>query len=268
MRRLILAVALSLAPVAAQAQGLASWVGDRVGLGDVGRTLDDANRRAKDAVPIYGQAEEAASGTVRHVTREAVVETAGPALKNAILMSRDNALAAGAGPLPPEVVWEFNGFYSPDVLNARWRVGQGHELSVQANAFRFGDAAAIALDTVVVFRDIRDAYSPWLWAHELAHIEQYRAWGVDDFAKRYVRDHGSIEAAANRRADEFMAWRQRRLMAPTAAPMQSRVPGMPPPPALGMICMTPVMMCQIPPYPRGGGCTCFTPYGPAYGVVQ
>ena len=182
-------------------RGDSTWLGDRVGAGNVGRALDDANRQAKRAVPIYGLVEEAASGAVRHVTTEAVVESVAPLLKNLILASRNDALGAGAGPLPRDVIWEFEGFYAPNVLSVNWRIGQGNDLSLQANSFRYGDKAAIVLDTVMVFRSGNDAQSLWLWANELAHVEQYRAWGLDNFVKRYIRDHEAIENAANRRAD-------------------------------------------------------------------
>ena len=220
----------------ASAQGFATWLGDRVGLGNVGRALDDANREAKRAVPVYGQTEEAVTRAGRHILTESVVESTAPLIKNLILASRNDALNAGAGPLPPEIIWEFNGFFRQDVLSAYWRVGRGNELSLQANSFRFGDRTAIALDTVLVFRSWQDANSLWLWAHELAHIEQYRAWGVDDFTKRYVRNFEAIEAAANRRADEFMAWRARRV-AQAAPPIQNipQPPSMPPQQSQGSV---------------------------------
>lgn len=220
--KLLVAAASMMIPYAAFSQGFATWLGDRVGLGNAGRALDRAHDQVKQAVPGYRAAEQAIVSPVRHLTTEATVETVGPVLKNLILLSRDDALNAGAQPLPSEIIWEFDGFYSPDVLNSRWRSGQGHELSLQANAFRFGDRAAIALDTVIVFRNHWDAYSLWLWAHELAHIEQYRRWGVDDFAKRYIRDSDGIEREADARANEFMIWRQRRLV-PNAMPTDQRV---------------------------------------------
>jgi len=249
------------------AQGFATWLGDRVGLGNVGRALDNANRDAKRAVPLYGQTEDAITGAGRHVIAEATVESVGPVLKNLILLSRQDALNGGAGPLPPEVIWEFDGFYGRDVLSAFWRIGQGNDLSLQANSFRFGDRAAIALDTVVVFRSGGDANSLWLWAHELAHIEQYRRWGVDNFAKRYVRNYEAVEAEANRRADEFMNWRARRLaqagagagLPPQAAPM--------PPQGNGSMCVTQVNACQWFG-PVGWNCMCASPMGLQPGVIR
>lgn len=252
----------------ASAQGFATWLGERVGLGNVGRAIDDANREAKLVIPVYGQTEETVTRAGRHILTESVVESTAPLIKNLILASRNNALNAGAGPLPPEIIWEFNGFFGQDVLSAYWRVGQGNDLSLQANSFRFGDRTAIALDTVLVFRSWQDANSLWLWAHELAHIEQYRRWGVDDFTKRYVRNFEAIEAAANHRADEFMAWRARRL-AQVSPPIQS-VPQssqMPPQQAQGTVCVTARNACQWFG-PVGWECMCASPIGLQSGQIQ
>lgn len=252
----------------ASAQGLATWVGERLGLGDAGRAIDDANRQAKQVVPLYGQVEDSVTGAIRHFTTESMVETTAPILKNYILASRNDAMAAGAMPLPQEVVWEFSGFYAPDVLSVHWRVGQGHDLSLQANSFRYGDRAAIVLDTVVVFRSWNDANSVWLWAHELAHVEQYRAWGIDDFTKRYIRDYDAIETAANRRADEFMAFRSARLagMSSGAGGVAGPLP-QPLPPTNGSMCVTAVNAC---PWlgPVGWNCVCASPMGLQPGVIR
>lgn len=266
MRLIILGMMIGvLAAGPANAQGIATWVGERLGVGDVGRRLDEANRQVKEAVPIYGQADEQATRAARGIVQPIAVEATAPILKNLILYSRNDALSAGTMPLPPAIFWEFQGFYSPAVLSARWRVGQGNELSLQANSFRFGDRSAIALDTVLVFRSASDTYSLWLWAHELAHIEQYRAWGIDDFAKRYIRDEAGVEAAANQRADEFLRWRAFRR-----GPLTSV--SLPPPQSiqLGGLCRTAVAICPMGGrlYPVGGMCSCPTPYGNAFGYIS
>jgi hypothetical protein len=50
---------------------------------------------------------------------------------------------------------------------------------------------------VVVFRDAQAAAEdPVLWAHELWHVQQYREWGSDGFARRYTRDFQSVEGPA------------------------------------------------------------------------
>ena len=263
---MVMCFSMLVASPSVSAQGFATWLGDRLGVGNVGRALDDANRQAKQAVPLYGRAEEAVTGAARHIVTESVVESAAPILKNLILASRQDALGAGAGPLPPEVVWEFSGFYSPAVLSAYWRIGQGNDLSLQANSFRFGDRTAIALDTVLVFKSGQDANSVWLWAHELAHIEQYRAWGIDDFTKRYIRDSDAIEAAANRRADEFMAWRARR-MAQSQTPQQISQPAQQAVQQNGSVCVTRINSCGWFG-PVGWNCMCASPMGLQPGLIQ
>jgi hypothetical protein len=217
------------------------------------------------------------ANTGRRIASEVAVETSAPVLKNLILASRDDAISAGVTSLPIEIVREFTGFYSPDVLGVRWRIGQGHELSLQANSFRFGDRAAIALDTVLVFRAAADAHSVWLWAHELAHVEQYRAWGIDDFVKRYIRDFESVEQAANRRANEFTQFQARRGII-SGGPSTASCPGnpevgppLPPGQCLCKILNTsPQMYCMTTV--QSGACTCarYAPgtfRGPGTGVV-
>lgn len=252
------------------AQGIATWIGDRLGVGNAGRAIDNANREVKRAVPLYGQTEEAISGGARHLTQEAVVESSAPILKNYILMSRNDAMSRSA-PLPPEILWEFQGFYGADVLNARWSYSWGNDLSLQSNSFRYGDVAGIALDTIVVFRSISDAYSPWLWAHELAHIEQYRRWGVDDFTKRYIRDYASIESQANERANQFMSFRARKLQAARSTPPQpyggTNYPPLPTPQPQGQMCVTPVNSCGWAG-PIGWSCVCASPYGLQNGQIR
>ena len=44
-----------------------------------------------------------------------------------------------------------------------------------------------------------------MWAHELAHVEQYRRMGVDGFAAAYITDWRAIEREATRRADRVTA---------------------------------------------------------------
>jgi hypothetical protein len=262
---------------AATAQGIATWVGERVGLGNVGKSMDEANRRAKAVVPGYGATQDFVANTGRKVFSEVAVEASAPVLKNLILGSREDAISAGVSTLPKEIVREFDGFYSREVLGVRWRIGQGNELSLQANSFRFGDRAAIALDTVLVFRSASDAHSIWLWAHELAHIEQYRTWGIDDFVKRYIRDYESVEQAANQRANEFVRFSAQRGplewgTSETSCPGNPEVgPPLPPGQCLCQISNTsPQMYCMTSV--QSGPCSCarYAPgtfRGPGTGVI-
>lgn len=167
----------------------------------LGTDLDDAHRDLKERLPIY---REVTKG-IDHLSGEARVEVLGPILKEMIIASREDALKAGTSPIPSHV-FDHLRIYFPDKLlqRVRYRVGQGHELSLQANSFRFGDASAIALDYVVVFRYRSDASRNLaLWAHELGHVQQYESWGISDFAKRYIRNHRDLEKDADEVAAEF-----------------------------------------------------------------
>jgi hypothetical protein len=238
------------------------------GLGD---TLDEGHKRLKETIPPYGQAEEGVSGAVRHGTQQVVGEAGAPALANWILSSRNDALRAGTNSMPPGIRAAFSGFFSEELLDSvRFRVGQGHELSLQANSFRFGDAAAITLDNVIVFRTGDDVhYNLALWAHELGHVQQYKVWGVFDFAKSYLRNYREVESGAEDTAGRFVAWYEQRRFA--GQPVSSPVP----PKSLpeyrysgSNICSTPWGACQIPQVgPVGTSCWCGTYQGPVWGTL-
>jgi hypothetical protein len=126
-----------------------------------------------------------------------------------ISVSRQQALAAGTEPIPPRIVEGLAGYFQPGLAQAvRWRGADTAALSLPGLAFQYGDAAAITLIDVVLFRSDADArHDLKLWAHELTHVEQYRRWGVDGFVARYVADSGAVEREAYANADRFEAWR-------------------------------------------------------------
>lgn len=67
----------------------------------------------------------------------------------------------------------------------------------------FGNDHAVVAGSVIIFsrepalEGLEDIH--W-WAHELYHVFQYDAWGIDVFAYRYLRNHGAIEAEADHAA--------------------------------------------------------------------
>ena len=76
-----------------------------------------------------------------------------------------------------------------------YRVGEPGGLGVQA--LRYGHVMAMTLIDVIVFQKREDAENnDALWAHELTHVLQYERWGVEEFARRYVRDFNMIEDEA------------------------------------------------------------------------
>jgi hypothetical protein len=130
----------------------------------------------------------------------------GSSLADWIERSRDDALAAGVAPVPPRVRAELAPHFPPALLDtARYRVGWPGELTPSAVSFRYGHADAITLGHVIVFKDPADAAANLvLWAHEITHVEQYRRWGMQEFARRYVTDHRAVEDEARRRTVRFL----------------------------------------------------------------
>jgi len=131
-------------------------------------------------------------------------DAATEALAQWIWASRKDAVDAGVQPIPAAIRAQLKGHY-PDALldKVRHRIGTGHELSLQTNAFK-GNAAAITLGEVILFRHAQDAdRDALLWAHELIHVQQYDRWGVRGFARRYTLDHLGVEREAQAGATRF-----------------------------------------------------------------
>lgn len=188
---------------AANAGGLVGDIINVVAPG-AGTTLDNAHRNVKEAIPLYKEIEEYPS----NVVNETLVQTGAPVLQELIARSRDDALRNGVQPIPPDIRHNLIGFLPDRVLNsARYRVQGGGDLTLQVNSIRYGDAQAITLDYVIVFKELNDAlYNATLWAHELTHIDQYQRWGIRDFSIRYLRNHGSIEREAYDAQTRYMGW--------------------------------------------------------------
>ena len=133
------------------------------------------------------------------------------ALTRLIETTRSQAIADGVRPLPGPIFRGLLGFF-PDGLLRRVRYGTGgaERTVLPSLAFGFGDAAAITLGDVVLFRDPQQASTDLqLWAHELTHVLQYQRWGIAGFAERYVGDARAVEREAYDNADRFVAWRAR-----------------------------------------------------------
>lgn len=144
-------------------------------------------------------------------------QAAAPAIAASIRYSRAEALNAGAKPPPADVRRELEPYFSDDLLDdVRWTLA-GQRLSLgSVLASWYFDEAAVTLQDVLVFSSPDASRNLWLWAHELAHVEQYRRWGVDGFSRRYAADWAAVERAANRRADQVIAEIRRRRALKTA----------------------------------------------------
>jgi hypothetical protein len=204
-----LALTLAAAP-RAQAGGIIGNIFREVGnlvnskeLRDIGDGLDGVHRGIKEALPHYGLLEEVGSGLVHQLTSELGVEIAGPILAELIRAGISDANNGELKPLPPHVKRSLAGYFPADLLDkVRWRSGYG-TATLQSLSLKLGNRDAITLDNIIVFEDGRSIENLHLVAHEVAHVLQYHQWGITDFAKRYVRNYGGVEAAAERMAQEW-----------------------------------------------------------------
>jgi hypothetical protein len=278
-----LAVALVMVPMPGNAGGL---LGDGVeilcgGCG-AGKEMNRISKQAKKDFEPYRRVEEGISEPIRKGFRELNGEVDGPILADWIRASRRDAISAGVEPIPAQIRAELTGFIPEAILNkVRFRVGWGNEMALPALSFRFGDAAAITLDNVVMFRSWDDASNDLtLWAHELTHVQQYHKWGIDKFAKRYVKDHDDVEAEAETNAGRFDTWYDNReagnaqsynedqFMDDDLAFVQQSSQPTPQQHQMGNFCLTPVgRFGPGPVIPLGAPCYANTPWGVQTGHV-
>ncbi|MFO1203967.1 MAG: DUF4157 domain-containing protein [Tabrizicola sp.] len=126
------------------------------------------------------------------------IEIAATALANALVASRDAAWEQGTQPMPPHIRKALLEWYPADLLDSvEFRVGVAEDATVQSLSMRYSDATAVTAIGTIIFHDAWDAQNNIaLWGHEMKHVEQFRRWGLMDFARRYVRDHQAVEAEA------------------------------------------------------------------------
>jgi hypothetical protein len=138
----------------------------------------------------------------------ALLDYAGGALGALIDAARQQAIADGVRPIPTSVYRGLLGYFPAALLQrCRYATGSSRPLTLPALAFTYGDATAITLGEVVLFKSDRVAETDLkVWAHELTHVMQYQRWGVEGFAERYVRDSAEVEQEAVDNANRFAAW--------------------------------------------------------------
>ncbi len=142
--------------------------------------------------------------------RDAMVErsrlvTSG-VLAEAIRASSAEAMRDGTRPIPAERAEQLTPHYGHQLVSeVRWTVrGQRLELGSLLTAWVL-EEGAVTLQRVVVFDNEDLADNLWMWAHELAHVEQYRRLGVDGFARAYLADWSAMEAEATVRGNKVVA---------------------------------------------------------------
>lgn len=238
-----------------------------------GTALDNAHSQVKDAIPPYKAVEEGTS----KVVNESLVQTGAPLLQELIARSRDDALRNGVQPIPDAIRRNLTGFISEKVLNAaRYRVKGGGDLTLQVNSIRYGEAQAITLDYVIVFKMENDSkYNPSLWVHELTHVDQYQRWGLRDFSIRYVRSYEDVEREAYEAETRYAAWvaqQNSRELSSSSSTAIARGLNRPvfrfPSTQSSSTCGTVVTACTVDgSAPVGTPCWCNTPYGSATGSL-
>lgn len=131
---------------------------------------------------------------------------AGPVLAEAIRHAEWQASRAGAQPIPAAMVQVLAPHFDARLLKSvRWTTGTGR---VDLGTFlteQYMEEGAVALNGQVVFSSERLTRNVWIWAHELAHVEQYRRMGINRFAAAYIADWQAIEREANDRANKVTA---------------------------------------------------------------
>lgn len=152
------------------------------------RLADEGEALAAAAGAVLGRAEADAMA--------ALAREGAPMLAGWIRRSQAAVLAAGAEPIPPEIRASLARYFPAEVLGGvRYRVGWSDPGSLPGRLFEaYGQA--VTLGDVIVFRNAAAAADKVIWAHEIAHVEQYRRWGIEEFARRYVADHRAVEREA------------------------------------------------------------------------
>jgi hypothetical protein len=174
--------------------------------GPWGGGLDEAQLRPPPGVP----AALVAAGLMAGRQGDAMVrrsrEMPATVLANAIEASAVEARRAGTREMPAEMADILALHYGRAlVADVRWTVrGQRLELGSLLTAWVL-EEGAVTLGPVVVFAHAGLTDNLWLWAHELAHMEQYQELGVAGFASAYLADWTGMEAQATARGNAVVA---------------------------------------------------------------
>ena len=149
-------------------------------------------------------ATEARKGSEQLVRRSS--RLTGPVLAQAIRHAEAQASRAGARPVPEPMARILAPYFAPDLLKSvRWTIGTGRVDLGTLLTEKYMDEGAVALNRQVVFSSERLTRNVWIWAHELAHVEQYRRMGINRFAAAYITDWQAIEREATDRANKVTA---------------------------------------------------------------
>lgn len=258
MQRTLLNI-LAIATLAASTGQASAFSWDPIGdIQNPGRIVNNIKREAGNA-----------GKELDRIRLEGQAQAGAPIFEAWLNQSRNDA-ASGAMPIPAQVRQQLQGFYDEGILNrARFKIGDPGVFNLANLSIRYGDAAAVTLRDIIVFKSANDAYNnPILWAHELKHVQQFASWGVRDFAIRYLRSWNSVEHEAHAAEDAFINYR--RQQAQQQPQYQQQVgfnqPGMFP---RASACFTNLGACPMAvSIPGGSPCYCPTYAGLVWGVAR
>lgn len=203
---------------------------------------------------------------------EAQAQSGAPAFQAWLQESRNTARNGGSSPIPGHIRSQVAGFFDEGLLNSvRYKVGDGGVFNLANLSIQYGGAGAVTLIDTIVFTNGSDASSNVvLWVHELKHVQQFRNWGVRDFAIRYLRSWNGVEGEAYAAQDQFTQWRNSQASStPPQAPRFSNPQVAFPRPVAASACTTPHGACPMGiAIAVGSPCYCPSMYGPVWGISR
>ncbi|WP_225040061.1 DUF4157 domain-containing protein (plasmid) [Rhizobium sp. T1470] len=186
------------------------------GISDVAFTAKHGGPEPGDILEKTGNSLQDSSNAVTSALQSVVTAlneiqasvVTGPLLERALVKSRNDAIS-GSMPIPPYIREQLTGYATEDSMNrVRYKIGNDDSLDLAQLLEKGGFADAVTLIDVVVFREPSAAANVSAWAHELTHVDQFRDWGVHNFAVRYARNWRGVESPAYAKGDGFCNWRQ------------------------------------------------------------
>jgi hypothetical protein len=175
-------------------QANASWLSDALGV-----NADPWAGKFEIGTPQPIQAVQQLPGVIQRLPQDAgnLFNPAGLALAAAVRQAKAQA-SFGARPVPPNVYQSLSPYFPPGMLTGvRYNTFDRTRITLDSAVMLLNnDVAAITLDDVIVFRNESEAQNLSTWAHELTHVLQYRARGIDTFANTYTTNAWVLENEA------------------------------------------------------------------------
>lgn len=131
----------------------------------------------------------------------------------AAIRSARQRYAAGARPVPEDVKAALRGRIPDATLDrAKYAIGK-LEITLPAmfnflnvNLSNAGNHA-VTVDDIIVFHHDPGSYNASIchWTHELLHVDQYRRWGIEDFAWKFLNSY-PVEKEANQQGSAITGY--------------------------------------------------------------